>query len=436
MNFKTNGKHTLLVMAVLHSYAQSANQTGYYLKGWTPETGHTTIQTRRVCDDLFEWLGFSVGDQIPHDFLNGLLEVGLLYTGDPTTAAENVPDDFDFDEDVKNVLTENQYNRLIGFVKSYGDQAPSRVVDLVNRLNAQTAVVDDSYIPDTPGGSGSQYGSERNEVDHGQFEGIIEEIYGDDASDEVADPLSELSDQYHSASAAVLYHHNQQPVTEALLDDDWLEYATRALVDTDNGVVAGPVCGFRVDLDDKTTVVVEIIVEPEDPTASLSYGQQGIRHRVVLGDDAPEWETTLPEESEYAHHNARSSLLKHQAKSLQIIETTLERHSGVSKQGMIEQIVGGGYLERGLRTTQNVWQDSSLLGELLLSDSTNGKAKGTVDFFNDTGGYGFIKTDTHEEDVFYHMEDIGGPDIQEGQQLRFNITEAEEGPRATDVERL
>ena len=35
-------------------------------------------------------------------------------------------------------------------------------------------------------------------------------------------------------------------------------------------------------------------------------------------------------------------------------------------------------------------------------------ATGTVDFFNDTGGYGFIDTEDSEEDVFFHMEDVGG----------------------------
>ena len=38
-------------------------------------------------------------------------------------------------------------------------------------------------------------------------------------------------------------------------------------------------------------------------------------------------------------------------------------------------------------------------------------AKGTVDFFNDTGGYGFIETEDADEDVFFHMEDVGGPAV-------------------------
>jgi len=54
-------------------------------------------------------------------------------------------------------------------------------------------------------------------------------------------------------------------------------------------------------------------------------------------------------------------------------------------------------------------------------------AKGTVDFFNDTGGYGFIETDDADDDVFFHMEDVGGPDLEEGQEVEFDIEEAEKG---------
>lgn len=34
------------------------------------------------------------------------------------------------------------------------------------------------------------------------------------------------------------------------------------------------------------------------------------------------------------------------------------------------------------------------------------------------------------------MEDVGGPDLEEGQELEFEIVEAEKGARATNVERL
>jgi CspA family cold shock protein len=63
-------------------------------------------------------------------------------------------------------------------------------------------------------------------------------------------------------------------------------------------------------------------------------------------------------------------------------------------------------------------------------------AEGTVDFFNDTGGYGFIDTDEADDDVFFHMEDIGGADLEEGQDVEFEIVQADKGPRAKNLTRL
>ena len=60
---------------------------------------------------------------------------------------------------------------------------------------------------------------------------------------------------------------------------------------------------------------------------------------------------------------------------------------------------------------------------------------GTVDFFHDTGGYGFIETEDADEDVFFHMEDVGGPDLEEGTEIEFDIESAPKGPRATNVVR-
>ena len=61
---------------------------------------------------------------------------------------------------------------------------------------------------------------------------------------------------------------------------------------------------------------------------------------------------------------------------------------------------------------------------------------GTVAFFNETGGYGFIETDEIDDDVFFQMEDIGGDDLAEGQEVEFEIEQAEKGPRAKNLTRL
>ncbi|MFW6003088.1 MAG: cold-shock protein [Halobacteriota archaeon] len=62
-------------------------------------------------------------------------------------------------------------------------------------------------------------------------------------------------------------------------------------------------------------------------------------------------------------------------------------------------------------------------------------AKGTVDFFHERKGYGFIATDDADDDVFFHMEDIDGPDLEEGQDVEFDIDDAPKGPRATNLTR-
>lgn len=61
---------------------------------------------------------------------------------------------------------------------------------------------------------------------------------------------------------------------------------------------------------------------------------------------------------------------------------------------------------------------------------------GEVDFFHDTGGYGFISTEDSDEDVFFHMSEVGGEDLSEGQNVEFDIEQADKGPRATNVTRV
>jgi CspA family cold shock protein len=60
--------------------------------------------------------------------------------------------------------------------------------------------------------------------------------------------------------------------------------------------------------------------------------------------------------------------------------------------------------------------------------------EGTIEFFHDRKGYGFISTEARDDDVFFHMEDIGGPDVEEGDEVEFEIEEGAEGPRVSRIQ--
>lgn len=60
---------------------------------------------------------------------------------------------------------------------------------------------------------------------------------------------------------------------------------------------------------------------------------------------------------------------------------------------------------------------------------------GIVDFFNNTSGYGFIDSDDSDEDILFHMEEIGGPDLEEGQKIECDIVQSKKGPRVKNLTR-
>jgi CspA family cold shock protein len=64
---------------------------------------------------------------------------------------------------------------------------------------------------------------------------------------------------------------------------------------------------------------------------------------------------------------------------------------------------------------------------------------GTVKWFNNAKGYGFVKADDKEEDVFVHFSAIdmdGYRTLKEGQKVQFEIGQGPKGLHAARVNRL
>ena len=63
-------------------------------------------------------------------------------------------------------------------------------------------------------------------------------------------------------------------------------------------------------------------------------------------------------------------------------------------------------------------------------------ATGTVKWFNDAKGYGFIAPENGGKDVFVHHSAIGGTGFKtlaEGAKVEFDVREGQKGPEAQNV---
>ncbi|GBE36106.1 cold shock-like protein CspLA [bacterium BMS3Bbin07] len=65
-------------------------------------------------------------------------------------------------------------------------------------------------------------------------------------------------------------------------------------------------------------------------------------------------------------------------------------------------------------------------------------ANGTVKWFNESKGFGFITQDDGA-DVFAHYSEIQGDgfkSLAEGDVVSFDVVEGDKGPKATNIEKL
>ncbi|KFE92902.1 cold-shock protein, partial [Vibrio parahaemolyticus] len=62
------------------------------------------------------------------------------------------------------------------------------------------------------------------------------------------------------------------------------------------------------------------------------------------------------------------------------------------------------------------------------------KVTGSVKWFNETKGFGFLSQDNGGQDVFVHFNAIvadGFKTLTEGQKVSFNVEQGKKGPQAT-----
>ena len=66
-------------------------------------------------------------------------------------------------------------------------------------------------------------------------------------------------------------------------------------------------------------------------------------------------------------------------------------------------------------------------------------AQGTVKWFNDAKGFGFITPEDGGKDLFAHFSEIkasGFKSLQEGQRVEFVVKQGPKGPQASEIRPL
>jgi cold shock protein len=74
-----------------------------------------------------------------------------------------------------------------------------------------------------------------------------------------------------------------------------------------------------------------------------------------------------------------------------------------------------------------------------INNQGDSMATGTVKWFNDAKGYGFITPDDGSEDLFAHFSAInmsGFKTLKEGQKVSFDVVQGPKGKQASNIQKV
>ncbi|MDW7694246.1 cold shock domain-containing protein [Flammeovirgaceae bacterium SG7u.111] len=59
--------------------------------------------------------------------------------------------------------------------------------------------------------------------------------------------------------------------------------------------------------------------------------------------------------------------------------------------------------------------------------------KGTVKFFNESKGFGFIRIDNSTDELFFHISGMSSESLDADDRVSFETVQGKRGPQATNV---
>ena len=73
------------------------------------------------------------------------------------------------------------------------------------------------------------------------------------------------------------------------------------------------------------------------------------------------------------------------------------------------------------------------IDSMVISTNKENMKKGTVKFFNEDKGFGFIVQDDGGKDLFVHVSEVTSGPITEGDTVEYEVGEGKKGPCAVNV---